>query len=57
MDGDTSRWNTDLIYQIFRIEEAGLVDQMPTSLYGYGDQQIWWYSKDENFTVRSAYFL
>lgn len=53
----TTQWNHRLVHQIFLLEDAAVICQIPTSIFGSSDQQVWWYSKEGYYTVRSAYFL
>lgn len=51
---DTKSWRSELIFQIFELEEAQTIC-MP--LYGDTDRLTWWPAKSGTFSVKSAYFL
>lgn len=46
-----------MIGEIFSPEEVELTCQLPTSVYGFYDRQIWWYSPNGTFIVHSGYYL
>lgn len=46
-----------LIYQVFLLDNAAFISQVPTSLYGASDQQVWWFSYEGLFMVQSPYYL
>lgn len=57
IDRDTSWWNTSLLREVFGEELAVQIGQTPiSSLYG-NDQHIWRCTKNEEFSVKSAYHL
>lgn len=47
----------ELVYQIFRKEEAKIICSLPLSLLGPEDKPCWWPVKNEIFSVKSAYHL
>lgn len=50
-------WNHDLIFQIFKEEEAKTIYKLPLSLFGVEDRLVWWLAKKGSFSVKLAYFL
>jgi hypothetical protein len=57
MDRDSNWWNMPLIHEVFSAEEAGLICGVAVSPRSGEDRLIWNYTKNGDFTVRSAYHL
>ncbi|KAF5468558.1 hypothetical protein F2P56_012701 [Juglans regia] len=57
IDPVTKTWNEGVIRNLFSHEEATVILQIPLSRLGTCDKQIWGFTKDGVFTVRSAYHL
>jgi len=57
IDPDTKSWNTSLIYDIFMEEEAQLICNIPLSPLQSPDKMIWRCTKNDHFSVRSAYYM
>ena len=55
IDGDTGMWKADLIKKHFMPHEADIILGVPLSPRMPEDSLIWAWSKNGNFTVRSAY--
>lgn len=51
MDAHLDQWNQGLIKQIFSLEEAAVILQVPISHYGAPDHLIWMHTKNGYFTV------
>lgn len=49
--------NKDLVEQLFDVQEARVIQQIPLSLCGAKDQLIWSQEKHGHFSVKSAYKL
>lgn len=56
MDEDSKSWKMDILYSIFRREEADYINRIPISLRGMGDKVIWGFAEKGLFKVKSAYF-
>lgn len=50
-------WNQKLVYDIFDRDEAIKICSIPLSRREVEDKAIWGYTKNEKFSVRSAYHL
>lgn len=50
-------WKFSLLDQLFSEYEVGLITSIPLSLCDIDDQLVWFYSKNANFSIRSAYHL
>jgi ribonuclease HI len=57
IDRDSKWWNLPLIHDIFRVEEAVLIPQIPLSRYNQKDVLTWRGTTSGEFTVRSAYHM
>jgi len=57
IDPDTKGWNVPLLKNIFWMEEAMLISQIPLSRYRQPDVLYWRGTTTSNFTVKSAYHL
>jgi hypothetical protein len=57
IDGDTNWWNTSLIHDIFRKEEADLICGMAICPRQQSDRQVWVGTMNGEFSVKSAYHL
>jgi hypothetical protein len=57
MDEDTLWWNTTLISEIFSVEEAALIYNVPISPPRQEDNLVWLGTKNGVFTVKSAYHM
>ena len=55
IDGDTEMWKVDLTKKNFLPHEADIILGVPLSPKMLEDSLIWAWSKNGNFTVRSAY--
>ena len=55
IDGDTGMWKVDLIKKHFMPHEADIILGVPLSPKMPEDSLVWAWSKNGNFTVRSAY--
>lgn len=55
IDQTTGCWNTSLISQVFDEIDYIAICKMPANLTNTEDTRIWSWSKDGNYTVRSAY--
>ncbi|XP_041000305.1 uncharacterized mitochondrial protein AtMg00310-like [Juglans microcarpa x Juglans regia] len=54
---DFHYWNGRLICEIFSREDAAQIYSLPLSRYVEDDKSFWGFTKDERFSVRSAYHL
>jgi len=57
IDPDTKSWNSSLISDIFMEEEAQLICNIPLSPLQSPDKMIWRCTKNDHFSVRSAYYM
>ena len=57
IDGDSRWWNKPMLENLFSKEEAHLIQSLPISHSNREDRCIWRGTKNEIFSVRSAYFL
>ena len=55
IDGETDMWKADLIKKHFMPYETDIILGVPLSPRMPEDSLIWAWSKNGNFTVRSAY--
>lgn len=52
------KWgNFNLITKVFQEEEARAICQIPLSPIQPNDLLIWWYTTNENLSVRSVYHM
>ncbi|KAJ1442860.1 Reverse transcriptase-like, partial [Sesbania bispinosa] len=56
MDSNLACWRTNLIRSVFHPEEAVAILDTPLSSCSRDDELIWKLSRDEKFSVKSAYF-
>lgn len=56
MNETTGTWNIALIRQMFNHRDAAEIRRLPINLLNREDEPIWRYSKNGNYTVRSAYY-
>ncbi|XP_042953522.1 uncharacterized protein LOC122290063 [Carya illinoinensis] len=54
---EKKEWNVELVKEVMNEEEAEIISKLPISLSGLPDKQIWAYSKNALYTVRSAYHV
>ena len=55
IDGNTGMWKVDQVKKTFFPHEVDVILGMPLSLRMLEDSLIWAWSKNDEFTVRSAY--
>jgi ribonuclease HI len=56
MNETTGTWNIALIQQMFNHKDATEIRRLPLNLLTREDEPIWRYSRNGNYTVRSAYY-
>lgn len=54
---DKSGWREDLVQGLFSMEETNIIKSIPLSCMDKEDQQVWNYSNNSQFTIRSAYIF
>lgn len=54
---NTKGWNMNLVHQIFQLEEAFIISNIPLRHLGAPDRIYWLYSKTGLFLIGSAYHL
>jgi ribonuclease HI len=57
LDLETNWWKTDLIFNIFSVDEAKAICSMPVCPRTRQDKLVWMGTKQGNFTVSSAYHM
>ncbi|KAG6667141.1 hypothetical protein CIPAW_01G080900 [Carya illinoinensis] len=57
IDGSRGIWKEKLVKEVLNEGEAMIVSNLPISKSGLPDKQIWGYTKDGFFSVKSAYHL
>ncbi|XP_042973059.1 uncharacterized protein LOC122304861 [Carya illinoinensis] len=57
LSGENGGWNEGLIKQVFDKEEAAIVCNLPISFSKLPDKQIWAFSKNGIYNVKSAYHV
>jgi len=57
IDRDSKCWNVPLLQATFNLEEARVIASIPLSPHLPPDRLIWLGTKNENFSVKSAYHL
>lgn len=53
----TTYWKVELLHDLLSIEKANIILSILLSLVDREDQQVWYYTKNGLFTVKSAYHL
>ncbi|KAF5451826.1 hypothetical protein F2P56_026891, partial [Juglans regia] len=57
IDESICKWKDHLVGQIFHQEEAEMILRIPVSQCGSGDKQIWSFTRNGHFIVKSVYHM
>lgn len=57
INSETKGWKRNLVHELFRVDHADVIGQLPIRSNNNSDRQIWSAITNGEFTVRSAYHL